>query len=64
MTARHLNDWRYLFFSFDGRISRQPFWIGTAAIFAVGLVSMFLQSYLSAPRPVAILIHQHRRPLG
>ena len=31
-------DWRELFLSFDGRISRQPFWIGSISILLVSLV--------------------------
>ncbi len=33
MSVLSLNDWRYLFLSFDGRISRKPFWIGTCCSF-------------------------------
>lgn len=31
-------DWQYLFTSYEGRISRQPFWIGTLVIWAVHVV--------------------------
>ncbi len=30
-------DWQQLFTSFEGRISRQPFWIGTGVLFAVNV---------------------------
>lgn len=35
-------DWKFLFTSFDGRISRQPFWVGSAVLFAAQLVLQFL----------------------
>jgi uncharacterized membrane protein YhaH (DUF805 family) len=31
-------DWRRLFLEFDGRISRQPFWIGTLAVFGANVL--------------------------
>ncbi len=31
-------DWNYLFTSFDGRINRQPFWMGTIALWVINLV--------------------------
>jgi uncharacterized membrane protein YhaH (DUF805 family) len=31
-------DWNYLFTSFDGRISRQPFWIGTLVLWVASIV--------------------------
>jgi uncharacterized membrane protein YhaH (DUF805 family) len=34
-------DWKYLFTSFEGRINRKPYWIGTLAILAVWLVVFF-----------------------
>jgi uncharacterized membrane protein YhaH (DUF805 family) len=30
-------DWQQLFTSLDGRISRQPFWLGTAVLFGVNV---------------------------
>jgi uncharacterized membrane protein YhaH (DUF805 family) len=32
-------DWQQLFTSFDGRISRQPFWLGTLVLFGVNIVA-------------------------
>src|SRR5262245_7361723 len=31
-------DWQKLFTTFDGRISRQPFWIGGAVLFAINVL--------------------------
>jgi uncharacterized membrane protein YhaH (DUF805 family) len=31
-------DWKYLFGTFDGRIGRQSFWIGTVVLIAVSVV--------------------------
>jgi uncharacterized membrane protein YhaH (DUF805 family) len=31
-------DWQQLFLSFDGRISRQPFWIGVLVLFAANVL--------------------------
>ena len=36
-------DWGYLFTSFEGRISRQPFWIGFGTILAINL---FMQAMI------------------
>lgn len=32
-------DWKSLFLSFDGRINRQPFWIGVAVIVGLNIVA-------------------------
>src|SRR5690349_16540192 len=32
-------DWRHLFFSFDGRISRTPYWIAMAVLLVAELIS-------------------------
>ena len=32
-------DWKFLFASFDGRISRQPFWIGFLVLMAANLLT-------------------------
>lgn len=37
-------DWKYLFTSFEGRISRQPFWIGVGALVAVEIVAQVLDA--------------------
>ena len=34
-----LMDWKFLFASFDGRISRQPFWIGFLVLMAANLLT-------------------------
>ncbi len=35
-------DWQQLFTSFDGRITRQPFWIGSLVLVGVNLVAAFV----------------------
>ncbi len=35
-------DWSYLFFSFDGRLTRQPFWIAFLIVFGLELTSHLL----------------------
>jgi uncharacterized membrane protein YhaH (DUF805 family) len=35
-------DWNYLFTSFDGRISRQPFWIGSLVLGVASFVVSFV----------------------
>jgi uncharacterized membrane protein YhaH (DUF805 family) len=35
-------DWNYLFTSFDGRINRQPFWIGSLVLSVASLVVSFV----------------------
>ncbi len=32
-------DWNYLFTSFEGRINRQPFWIGTIILWVINWVA-------------------------
>src|SRR4051794_14366232 len=48
-------DWTYLFFSFDGRISRKPYWIATCALIAATFISIWIQVYVAEPRLGAIL---------
>ncbi len=38
-------DWKNLFLSFEGRISRQPFWLGSLAL---GIISIILQFVIVA----------------
>lgn len=35
-------NWRYLFFSFDGRISRKPYWIATCVLFVAAFISLWI----------------------
>ena len=35
-------DWNKLFLSYEGRINRQPFWIGAIIVFLTNLVVQFL----------------------
>ncbi|QPC86619.1 DUF805 domain-containing protein [Mesorhizobium sp. NBSH29] len=39
-------DWKYLFTSFEGRISRQPFWIGVGVLIAISVVAQILDGVL------------------
>lgn len=41
-------DWNHLFLSFQGRISRQPFWIGVLCLIAVGVVIQLIIASLFA----------------
>jgi uncharacterized membrane protein YhaH (DUF805 family) len=48
-------DWRYLFFSFEGRITRKPYWIGSCILIVIGLISYFIQSRIGDPRPLLLV---------
>jgi uncharacterized membrane protein YhaH (DUF805 family) len=48
-------DWIYLLTAFDGRISRQPFWIAFAAVFAAEFVGHFLAEQIEGDRLSAIV---------
>jgi uncharacterized membrane protein YhaH (DUF805 family) len=48
-------DWNYLFLSFDGRISRQPFWIGFAVLFAAEFVVQSFVHRMDGERLAAIV---------
>ena len=50
-------DWQKLFLSFDGRISRQPFWIGTLILVGVNIVAtlVFGEGMLGAVVAVALI---------
>jgi uncharacterized membrane protein YhaH (DUF805 family) len=39
-------DWQYLFFSFDGRIGRQTYWLSLLALFVISLVAMLIDVML------------------
>jgi len=38
-------DWQYLFLTWEGRINRQPFWIGAIIIFVANLVIQAVFGY-------------------
>jgi uncharacterized membrane protein YhaH (DUF805 family) len=48
-------DWIYLFTSFEGRISRQPFWIAVAALVVVEVVVGLLTEQIDNDRLSAVL---------
>lgn len=49
-------NWSYLFFSFDGRISRQPFWIAFIAVIGLELAGHFaISAFESSERLSAIV---------
>ena len=49
-------DFKYLFTSFDGRIGRQKFWIGTLILMLMMVVLIAVPIILSVPSSVAVLI--------
>jgi uncharacterized membrane protein YhaH (DUF805 family) len=56
LRLQSLSDWRYLFLSLDGRISRKPFWIGTGVMLLVtAILVAFVEFELIDPRPVIVL---------
>ncbi len=48
-------NWLYLFNSFDGRISRQPFWIAMAVLIVAELLGHFVAEELQGDRLSAIV---------
>jgi len=48
-------DWTYLFNTFEGRISRQTFWIGVAALLVAEIFSHFLAEEIQGDRLSAIV---------
>jgi uncharacterized membrane protein YhaH (DUF805 family) len=48
-------DWAYLLNSFDGRISRKPFWIAMGAVFVANLVACFIAEQIDGDRLSAIV---------
>lgn len=48
-------NWTQLFFQFDGRISRQPYWIAMAVLFVFDLVPFWVAHGLNNERLGAIL---------
>ena len=56
MRVQSLSDWRYLFLSLDGRISRKPFWIGTGVMLLVTAILVAVVEFeLIEPRPVIVV---------
>ena len=51
-------DWNYLFTNFDGRISRQPFWIGTIALWVVSIALSILASIIVGATSTAMTFIQ------
>lgn len=47
-------DWSYLFTSFEGRISRQPFWIGLVVVLAAEIAAYILALRIGGERLGAI----------
>ena len=47
-------DWHYLFISLDGRINRQPYWIGAILVAIAGLLIQYLA--LMTLGPLAALV--------
>jgi uncharacterized membrane protein YhaH (DUF805 family) len=48
-------DWGFLFNTFEGRISRQMFWIGTGVLLVVELVAHFVTEEIQGDRLSAIV---------
>jgi uncharacterized membrane protein YhaH (DUF805 family) len=48
-------DWHYLLTSFDGRISRQPFWIALGSVVAVELLALAVAYRIEGERLAAIV---------
>ena len=42
-------NWRYLFTSMEGRINRQPFWIGVLVFVIINVVASILDAILNTP---------------
>jgi uncharacterized membrane protein YhaH (DUF805 family) len=51
-------DWNYLFTSFDGRISRQPFWIGTLTLWVASIALSILAGIIVGPTSMAMTFIQ------
>jgi uncharacterized membrane protein YhaH (DUF805 family) len=48
-------DWTYLFVRFDGRISRQPYWIGTIALIVVEVACFLIGDYFEQNRLIDVI---------
>jgi len=42
-------DWKYLFLSIDGRINRQPFWVGVVVLVVISGIASILDAILGLP---------------
>ena len=51
-------DWNYVFTSFEGRISRQPFWIAVLALWAASIAIAIVTSILFGSQSIATLAVQ------
>jgi len=48
-------DWKYLFLSFDGRISRQPFWLGLVILLAAEFAVQSFVQRIDGERLAAVI---------
>src|SRR4051812_17364404 len=56
LEPRHTDmNWAHLFFGFDGRISRKPYWIGQIVLVAAAFVSLSIELYFANDRLGAII---------
>jgi uncharacterized membrane protein YhaH (DUF805 family) len=51
-------DWNYLYTNFDGRISRQPFWIGTLVLWAASIALSILAGIIVGSASTAMMLIQ------
>lgn len=49
-------DWKYLLTSFDGRIGRQHFWFGVAALLAVNIAASIILMVLARAVPASLFV--------
>src|SRR5688572_18811344 len=57
-TREPIMDWSYLFTNFDGRISRQPFWIGTLTLWIASIALSILAGIIVGPASTAMMFIQ------
>ena len=51
-------DWNHLYTNFDGRISRQPFWIGTLVLWAASIALSILARIIVGSASTAMMLIQ------
>ena len=51
-------DWNHLYTNFDGRISRQPFWIGTLVLWAASIALSILAGIIVGSASTAMMLIQ------
>jgi len=51
-------DWNHLYTNFDGRISRQPFWIGTLVLWAASIALLILAGIIVGSASTAMMLIQ------